>query len=119
MRQIQDELERRSVEVLVAVGRPGRRRHDYRPEVEAHAPPKHSKPWIVRMKARLETPQGRSKYRLRKQTVEPVFGILKEAMGFRRFLLRGLEKVRGARQRVCLAYNCRRMHRLIRSLEGT
>lgn len=114
-----DELERRSVEVLVAVGRPGRRRHDYRPEVEERAPPKQSKPWVVRMKAQLETPQGRSKYRLRKQTVEPVFGILKEAMGFRRFLLRGLEKVRGEWQLVCLAYNCRRMHRLIQALEGT
>lgn len=111
-------LERRSVEVLVAVGRPGRRCHDFRPEVPERASPKHSKPWVARMKARLETARGRSKYRLRKQTVEPVFGILKEAMGFRRFLLRGLEKVRGEWQLVCLAYNCRRLHRLMQAMEG-
>jgi len=53
---------------------------------------------------------------LRKQTVEPVFGIIKEAMGFRRFLLRGLEKVRGEWQLVCLAYNCRRLHRLMQAM---
>ncbi len=112
-------FERRSVEVLVAVSRPGRRRHDFRPEVPECAPPRHSKPWVARMKARLETARGRSKYQLRKQSVEPVFGILKEAMGFRRFLLRGLEKVQGEWQLVCLAYNCKRLHRLMQAMEGT
>jgi len=111
-----DELERRSVEVLVAVGREGRRRYDFRPEVPEKAPPKRSQPWVVRMKERLSTPRCRKKYRLRKQTVEPVFGILKEAMGFRRFQLRGLEKVRGEWNLVCLAYNCRRLHRLMTAM---
>ncbi len=46
-----------------------------------------------RMAHRLDTAEGRKLYGLRKQTVEPVFGIIKEAMGFRRFMLCGLEKV--------------------------
>ena len=45
----------------------------------------------------------------RKQIVEPVFGIIKEIMGFRRFLLRGLSKVEGEWALVCLAYNVRRL----------
>ena len=44
--------------------------------------------------------------------MEPVFGIVKEAMGFRRFLLRGLTKVEGEWALVTLAYNCKRLHRL-------
>ena len=45
--------------------------------------------------------------------VEPVFGIVKEAMGFRRFLLRGLEEVEGEWALVALAYNCRRLNNLM------
>lgn len=48
----------------------------------------------------------------RKQTVEPVFGIVKEAMGFRQFLLRGLEKVETEWALVTLAYNCKRLNNL-------
>ena len=47
------------------------------------------------MAHRLKTREGRDLYALRKQTPEPVFGIIKSVMGFRQFLLRGLEKVRG------------------------
>jgi len=47
----------------------------------------------------------RSRYRLRRQVVEPVFGQIREARGFRRFLLRGLEKVRGEWSPVCTAHN--------------
>ena len=64
------------------------------------------------MAHRLQTKAGRALYKLRQQTVEPVFGIVKEAMGFRRFLLRGLEKVDLEWTLVCLAYNLRRLHRL-------
>ena len=45
------------------------------------------------MKKALESERGRELYRLRKQSVEPVFGIVKQALGFRQFLLRGLDKV--------------------------
>ena len=65
------------------------------------------------MNARLHSDRGRALYRLRQQTVEPVIGIIKQVMGFRQFMLRGLEKVSGEWQLVCLAYNCKRLHRLM------
>ena len=48
-------------------------------------------------------------YALRKQTAEPVFGIIKQALGFRQFSLRGLEKVEGEWELVALAYNLKRL----------
>ena len=65
---------------------------------------------VQRMAHRLKTPEGRALYALRKQLPEPVFGIIKHAMGFRQFLLRGLEKATGEWQLVALAYNFRRLH---------
>jgi hypothetical protein len=62
------------------------------------------------MAYKLRTAVGRAIYRRRKCTVEPVIGILKEAMGFRQFSLRGQEAVRGEWCLVCLAYNLRRLH---------
>ena len=62
------------------------------------------------MKHRLKTKLGKDKYKLRQQTVEPVFGIIKSVMGFRQFLLRGLEKVGLEWQLVCVAYNLKRLH---------
>ena len=108
------QLEGRGVEVLVATGAEGqRRRHDFRPE----PPPKPAKEpraeWIKAMREKMELPENRARYRLRKHTVEPVFGIVKQAMGFRQFLLRGIEKVEGEWKLVTLAYNCRRLHRLM------
>ncbi len=64
------------------------------------------------MKQRLKTKVGQAKYKLRQQTVEPVFGIIKSVMGFRQFLLRGLEKVGLEWQWVCVAYNLKRLHLL-------
>jgi transposase len=62
-----------------------------------------------RMAHRLKTAAGQALYRLRKQTVEPVFGIIKEVMGLRRFLLRGRAKVSLEWLLVCLSYNVRRL----------
>jgi transposase len=62
------------------------------------------------MKHRLKTTEGKARYKLRQQTVEPVFGIIKSVMGFRQFLLRGLEKVGLEWQWVCVAYNLKRLH---------
>ena len=62
-----------------------------------------------RMAHRLKTRAGRALYKLRKQTVEPVFGIIKEAMGFRRFHLRGCEKASLEWKLVCLSYNFKRL----------
>lgn len=64
---------------------------------------------MARMKHRLKTKKGRAAYALRKQTVEPVFGIIKSVMGFRQFLLRGLDQVAGEWNLVCLAWNLKRM----------
>jgi len=67
---------------------------------------------VARMKHRLKTPEGKQIYAKRKSTVEPVFGIIKEIMGFRHFLLRGIEAVTGEWDLVCMAYNLKRMHSL-------
>jgi hypothetical protein len=64
------------------------------------------------MAHRLKTALGQALYRLRKQTVEPVFGIIKEVMGFRRFRLRGRAKVSLEWTLVCLSYNLRRLFTL-------
>ena len=68
--------------------------------------------FTARMIHRTATTAGRAAYRLRQQTVEPVFGIIKEALGFRRFRLRGLDKVALEWTLVTLAYNLKRLHRL-------
>lgn len=65
-----------------------------------------------RMIYRVASPTGRARYKLRQQTVEPVFGIIKQALGFRRFSLRGLAGVNLEWTLVSLAYNLRRLHRL-------
>ena len=64
------------------------------------------------MAHRLQTPEGKKLYALRKQTPEPVFGIIKSVLGFRPFLLRGLNAVRGAWSLVTLAWNMKRMFAL-------
>ena len=64
------------------------------------------------MAHRLKTQIGKSLYRLRKQTVEPVFGIIKEVMGFRRFMLRGRGKVGLEWTLVCVSYNLKRLFTL-------
>jgi hypothetical protein len=57
------------------------------------------------MAAKVRTPAGKALYARRKVIVEPVFGQIKEARGFRRFLLRGLAKLRGEWRLVCLRHN--------------
>ena len=67
-----------------------------------------------KMAHRMKTQVGKTLYKLRKQTVEPVFGIIKEVMGFRRFLLRGREKVSLEWLLVCVSYNLKRLFTLKR-----
>jgi len=67
---------------------------------------------VQMMAHRLKTPEGKALYALRKQTPEPVFGIIKSALGFRQFLLRGLESVRGEWSLVTMAWNLKRMFTL-------
>lgn len=61
--------------------------------------------WVRKMRERIAKGAKRSRYRLRKQVVEPVFGHIKQARGFRQFLLRGIEKVAGEWSLLCTAHN--------------
>lgn len=72
-------------------------------------------PATLDMKKRLASKRGKAWYKRRKAIVEPVFGWIKEALGFRRFSLRGLEKAGGEWNLICTAINLRR----IRVLSGT
>jgi transposase len=101
------------VTVLAAIKREhhGRAVSDLEKKAEPPAPGPGA-PFEERMIHRVSTKAGRARYKLRQQTVEPVFGIIKEAMGFRRFSLRGLAKVSLEWTLVTLAYNLRRLHRV-------
>ena len=78
----------------------------------APKPPPDSATAMEKMRYRLKTPAGRKLYALRKQTPEPVFGIIKSVMGFRQFRLRGLENARGEWSLVTMTWNLRRMFAL-------
>ena len=78
----------------------------------APKPPPDSATAMEKMRWRLKTPAGRKLYALRKQTPEPVFGIIKSVMGFRQFRLRGLENARGEWSLVTMSWNLKRMFAL-------
>jgi hypothetical protein len=67
---------------------------------------------VARMKRKLQSKTGRAIYAARKTLVEPVFGQIKQARGFRQFLLRGMEKVRGEWALVCATHNILKLYRL-------
>jgi transposase len=67
---------------------------------------------VDRMRRKLQTKAGAAIYSRRKTIVEPVFGQIKQARGFRQFLLRGLEKVQGEWAMICLTHNILKLHRL-------
>jgi transposase len=71
-------------------------------------PPENPTP-VEAMASRLKTPDGRKLYALRKQVPEPVFGIIKSVLGFRQFLLRGLDRVQGEWSLVTMAWNMKRL----------
>lgn len=83
------------------------------------SPPAADAPPVAHMAHRLQTQAGRALYALRKQTIEPVFGIIKEALGFRRFSLRGLAKVNLEWTLVSLSYNIKRLYHLGADLQTT
>ena len=66
---------------------------------------------LEQMKQKLKTEAGQALYRMRKAIVEPVFGQIKEWRGFRRFLLRGLQKVRAEWKLICLTHNLLKLFR--------
>jgi len=93
---------------LIAMGR--ETHHPSLTERFAEAPPPPEDPTpLEAMAHRLQTPNGKKLYALRKQIPEPVFGIIKSVLGFRQFLLRGIDRVRGEWSLVTMAWNIKRM----------
>jgi hypothetical protein len=118
-----EELEARGIEPYIATGRD--RHHQSWQErfaQEPMPPPEDASP-MVKMAYKLKTDIGKLIYGLRKSTVEPIIGIIKETLGFRQpvlwpgtgFSLRGLVAVAGEWCLVCLAYNLKRLHVLVGS----
>ena len=105
-------LKAMGIEPYIAVGRQSHA-IDMRTLLEGEPePPPENASHKVKMLYKLQTEAGKAIYKLRKSTVEPVFGIIKEVMGFRQFSLRGLVAAAGEWNLVCLAYNVKRLHRL-------
>src|SRR5271167_770681 len=99
------------IEPLLALGRAPH--HPSLDERFAAAPPAPENPTpLEAMVHRLATPEGKKLYGQRKHTPEPVFGIIKSVLGFRQFLLRGLDKVRGEWSLVTMAWNIKRIFAL-------
>jgi transposase len=106
-----DACEKADIEPVIAMGR--QPHHPPLSERFAATPAAPENPTPVEAMAnRLKTPAGRALYALRKQTPEPVFGIIKSVLGFRQFSLRGLGKVRGEWSLVTMAWNLKRMYAL-------
>ncbi len=111
-----ERMEQDGKDLYVAVSRNAgnwQRRYDFRPEsVTARPEKKVTDPRMLAMKEKLSSEEGKRIYAKRKHTVEPVFGIIKQVMGYRETLLRGFEKVSGDWGLVCLAYNFKRLFSL-------
>jgi hypothetical protein len=107
------EFERRGIEPYIATGREPHHRSwqayfkEQQAPLPAEATPKE------KMAYKLQTAIGQAIYGLRKCTVEPVIGIIKEVIGFRQFSLRGLLKAEGEWNLVCIGYNLKRLHTLL------
>lgn len=103
----------RGIEAYIATGR-GTHHQSWRALVaEQPAPPPDDATPVVKMAYKLQTEVGQAIYRLRKCTVEPVLGSIKEVLGFRQFSLRGLAPAAGEWCLVCLAFNLKRLHVLM------
>jgi transposase len=106
-------LEDRGIDAYIATGREPHHLSWERFFAKQPAlPPPEASP-KVKMAYKLQTEIGRAIYRLRKMTVEPVIGLIKEVLGFRQFSLRGLAAAAGEWCLVCLAFNLKRLHVLM------
>jgi len=106
-------LEARGIEPYIAVGREPHHKHWSAYFAQPLPPPPEDASPLVKMAYKLRTEIGQAIYRLRKCTVEPVIGIIKEVLGFRQFSLRGLRAAAGEWCLVCLAFNLKRLHVLL------
>jgi transposase len=89
-----------------------RQKHDEYKEPCPRGPLPQDATRVDRMRRKLKTKAGKAVYAARKAIVEPVFGQIKQARGFRQFLLRGIEKVRGEWSLLCLTHNILKLYRL-------
>jgi transposase len=96
------------IDPVIAMGREAHHPSLLERFAEPPTPPQDPTPFEA-MGHRLQTPEGKRLYTLRKQTPEPVFGIIKSVLGFRQFLLRGLDRVRSEWNLVTMAWNMKRM----------
>jgi len=105
--------ETRGIDPYIATGREPHHRSWKTFFAEEPNPPPEDASLTVKMAFKLQTEIGQTIYRLRKSTVEPVIGIIKEVLGFRQFSLRGLTAAAGEWCLVCLAWNLKRLHVLL------
>lgn len=107
---LQSEAEpEKQIDAYVATGR---QKHSEAPAKCPRGPLPKEAARVDRMRRKLQTKAGKAVYARRKAIVEPVFGQIKEVRGFRRFLLRGLIKVKGEWSLVCLTHNILKLHRM-------
>jgi len=103
-------LNKRKIAGFVATGK---QKHNERREPCKPGPLPKGASRVERMERKLQTQAGAAVYSTRKFIVEPVFGQIKQARGFRQFLLRGLEKVRGEWALLCMTHNILKFHKII------
>jgi transposase len=106
-------LQERGIDAYIATGRDCHHQSWQERFASQPAPPPEDASPTVKMAFKLKTEIGKRIYGLRKSTVEPVIGIIKEVLGFRQFSLRGSVAVAGEWCLVCLAYNLKRLHVLV------
>lgn len=106
-----NELSEDGYDLYVAVGKDDtiQHEHDFRPPAQSEKKTQIRDERLVPMQEKVTSEKGKELYAKRKITSEPVFGIIKHAMGLRQFLLRGLEEVSIEWKLACLAYNMRRL----------
>jgi hypothetical protein len=107
-----NEFEARGVEPYIATGREPHHQSWQTFFAQQPDPPPEDASVKEKMAYKLQTEIGQAIYRLRKCTVEPVIGIIKEVLGFRQFSLRGLKAAAGEWGLVCIGFNLKRMHTL-------
>jgi hypothetical protein len=113
---ILERIQNQGIEAFVALSAQAheRRRYDLREQKQRREKPRqHRAPVLVAMEQKLRTPEGQKRYLRRQASIEPVFGIIKRVLGFRQFSLRGLQKVALEWNLVCVAYNLKRLHKLL------
>ena len=91
-----------------------KQKHGEPPGPCPRGPPPTSATRVDRMSRKLHTKAGAAVYAMRKAIVEPVVGQIKQARGFRQFLLRGIDKVQGDRSLVCTTHNILKLYRRVR-----